>query len=126
MKASILSLSLLALVACGAAADNTVVEATRETRAQSLAGEACTVYEKCNMYGSGDNYGTRADCVADYNKKALDMWPADKCNANRINDGKFQNCVGAVKEQACSQGFFDAIAALDKCKSSTVCTDNAN
>jgi Family of unknown function (DUF6184) len=117
--------SLVFAGACGKAADNTIVEANRELRADALALEACNRYESCNGYGVDSDFQSSADCRTDYKAKALDLWPADSCDRNRISDAKYQVCVDRVKVQACTRSFFDSVSALSECRAAAVCTDPA-
>lgn len=123
---SVSALSLVAALgfaACGKATDNTIFEATRDQRAGSLAGRACSKYDSCNDFGTDKEYQTADDCVADYKNKALSMWPSDKCGSGQINDAKFQVCADQVDVEACTDRFWDKVAAVDQCRAATVCSD---
>jgi hypothetical protein len=113
--------------ACGGsntdAADNTDLEPTRETRIQDLAEDACDRYETCTGYGSDKTYSSESECRSDFTSKAGTLWPDDKCNRGQINNARYEQCVSATQNVACSGNIFDAISALDDCKASTVCTD---
>lgn len=119
----------------GDAADDTVVEPSRESRIDSLASAVCNRYGDtgagCPGYGSasGQKYATASDCEADFHTKAADLWPADKCGSGRIDNSRYELCVDRAKNYACSAGaqnIVDAISALDDCSASKVCVDSAN
>ena len=113
--------------ACGGsntdAADNTDLEPTRETRIQDLSKEACDRYESCTGFGSGKTYASEAECEADFTSKAGTLWPTEKCNRGQISNPRYEACVAAAKAVACDGSILDAIAALDDCNASKVCTD---
>jgi uncharacterized protein DUF6184 len=121
--------TLAVLGACGGSntdvADNTAAEPTRETRIKDLAAAACDRYEECSGYGTGNNqaYPSEAECRADFTSKAGTLWPQDKCDRRQINNGRYEVCVESAKNVACGGGILDAIAALDDCNASKVCTD---
>jgi hypothetical protein len=63
---SLLSVSLLALVACNSdSADDTVVEASRDLRISSFASTVCDRYEDTGAGCPGYGNGALGDCNAD-------------------------------------------------------------
>lgn len=136
MKANQLSLLLLptiSLLGCSSdAVDDTPLEPSRDTRIQTLAIAACDRYGDtdagCPGYGSGKKYATTADCQRDFEKVAADLWPDAQCSNGRIDSSAYQQCEDRAKTFACSTGMqnaFDAVAALEECKASKVCSDSA-
>lgn len=114
--------------ACGGsntdAADNTDLEPTRETRIKDLAEDACDRYESCTGYGTDKAYASESECQSDFTSKAGTLWPDDKCNRRQINNDRYEACVSAAQNVACSGNILDAIYALDDCNASKVCTDS--
>jgi hypothetical protein len=124
-----------ALVACSSDSDPDVDVTPSETRADrisELADSVCARYADtsagCPGYGTGSDqkYQTEGDCERDYENKAGELWPADKCDDGRINSGKFDVCKDRAKAVACSGNVWDAVAALAECNASAVCTDPAD
>lgn len=120
-------------VACSSTdVDNTILEPSRDARISSLASAACEHYGDvgagCPGYGTGDGqrYATEGDCERDFESKASDLWPDADCNRGQISAAAYERCEQRAEVYACSTGassVFDAIAALDECKASSVCTD---
>ncbi len=107
-------------------------EASREARITQIAEAACDRYADteagCPGYGTGDEqeYETEEDCQRDFEARAADLWPASECGSGQINDSRYDVCEERAKAVACSQGLFDAIAALDECSADSVCTGPAD
>ncbi len=117
------------------ATDNSPLEPSRDSRIESLAVAACDRYgdtsSGCPGYGtaSSQKYATRSDCTRDFENRAATLWPDNQCSNGRINSVGYKRCEDRTKTYACSTGtenFYDAIAALDECKASAVCTDAAH
>lgn len=131
-----LSLVVLSLAACSSdSTDDTVLEASRESRISTLADSACDRYEDtsagCPGYGTASNqkYANEDACENDFKQKAENMWPVDKCSDKQIDSAAFDACVARVKTFACSTGgqnFLDGVSALSECSADKVCTDPAN
>lgn len=128
------ALVLLGVAACNSDdADDTVVEASRAQRIDSLADTACDRYEDtsagCPGYGSGDGqkYANEDACENDFKQKAENLWPVARCNDGQIDAARYDACVARVKSFACSTGgqnFLDGISALSECSADNVCVDN--
>ena len=107
-------------------------EESREARITQIAEAACDRYADteagCPGYGTADEqtYETEEDCQRDFEDRAAELWPASECGSGQINDSRYDVCEERAKAVACSQGIFDAIAALDECSTETVCTDPAD
>ncbi|WP_437677896.1 DUF6184 family natural product biosynthesis lipoprotein [Sorangium sp. So ce131] len=107
-------------------------EQSREARIEQISEAACERYGDteagCPGYGTGEDqtYATEEDCERDFADRAGELWPAAECGAGQINDSKYEVCEERAKAAACSEGFFDAIAALSECSAENVCTDPAD
>lgn len=117
------------------ATDGTRLEPSRDDRINKLADEACDRYEDtddgCPGYGTGENqkYANETDCENDFRNAAVRLWPADRCDGGRIDNGRFETCLDRVEQYACSTGgqnFLDGISALNECSADQVCVDSAN
>ncbi|WP_437600744.1 DUF6184 family natural product biosynthesis lipoprotein [Sorangium sp. So ce590] len=126
---------LVGAAGCDDAADavNDVLpgEASREARITQIAEAACDRYADteagCPGYGTDDQtYATEEDCQRDFEDRAGELWPATECGSGQINDSRYDVCEERAKAVACSEGIFDAIAALDECSAGSVCTDPAD
>ena len=112
--------------------DNAMNEPTREQRITSIAAAACARYADaeagCPGYGTASDqpYQTENDCLRDFEDRAGELWPSNSCSNGRINDAKYRTCEDRAKVVACSQGLWDAIAALEECSAGEVCSDPAN
>ncbi|MEP7051920.1 MAG: DUF6184 family natural product biosynthesis lipoprotein, partial [Pseudomonadota bacterium] len=107
------------------ATDNTPAEPSLQSRIDSVANDACDVYEKCNEYGAGQRYATREACVGDFQTKATDFWPKNRCGNGQINETRYDACAQSAQDLACDNGLSESFAALTDCSADKVCTDPA-
>lgn len=118
-----LRLSLMALIPVALLAGS--CGESREEYRDEAAQVACEREQECGRIGDGKDYRTFDDCVVDKTDDFNRTWPSDQCKDDRINEEKFDACMGRLSSIAC-EGFTrlaDAAAFANECNADKVCTD---
>lgn len=120
------ALMIASSIGCSAA-DDTVVEPSRETRVQYIANEACKRFDECGNIGEGDGntYPNMDECRSDMENKFYDLWPANECSDGRIDQAAYDNCVDRAQVYSCDDNLFEFISYYNECNADDVCTDPA-
>lgn len=115
-------------VACGETVDDTVLEASLETRIAAITDTACDRFEECGLIGpeDDDRYATEEECESDIKSDFQELWPTEECDDGRVEASKYEECEERAENYACDQNVFEFISYYDSCKASEVCTDPRN
>jgi hypothetical protein len=112
-----LSLVLISsLAACGE---------SREEYRDEAAQTACQREDECGNIGSDKTFKSMDDCIVDKTSDFNNTWPSDRCQDERINEEKFDACMGRLSSIACD-GFTrlaDVAAFASECNADKVCID---
>lgn len=112
-------------VSCGETVDDTILEASLDSRINSITDTACDRFEECDLIGTedGNRYATKDECKSDIKGDFQDLWPTDKCDDGRVNAPKFEECDKRAETYSCDENIFEFITYYDSCKASEVCTN---
>ena len=114
-----------ALTACSGEARDALPFESRSAYVEDAANEACDRIDECGEIGTDKAYNTDDDCVVAKTDDFNGLWPSDKCEGERMNGEKFDDCMSRVSAVACDgfASFADNVAFAAECNADKLCTD---
>jgi len=120
-----IALAPLALLAGACGPQAATVADDREVYVDTIADTICDEKDTCGQIGGEDaEYESYDACHDDAESFMRDWWPADQCDAGRINGDTFIDCDDRARLIACDGTVAEAYAAWDECNSDEVCIDD--
>lgn len=105
----------LCLPACG--------PASREDWRNEAARASCNRQDDCGNIGPGKDFRDYDDCEVNQRNRFNQLWPADACSGDRINEARAEACISRIENASCNSGLFDGLAFASECNAGKVCID---